>query len=971
MIIQTREISLSLGDTDKVKNLGVSVQNAKDGKISNNVLGAAKDCAVQGEVETSAVYTEAEARQLHIAKGELLDGDSLISPADFISQCMTGEDAKALSDEETPLEEYTSSQLERALSRVKEQRSDKQEALDSQVMREREEQEAIEDGALRHVSENGIPSQIQRQLAQSDLPVTQDMIARLTYATELASERANFSMASMKFFIANSFAVTPENISGSVYGAGAAAERGTVSEDFETVEEQVENILKEAGLEKDSEALKNAKWLYENQLPVTAENVKLCSILSEVKELDTDTLIARIADNMADGMRAEKANLAKPSVEEAKHAMKQLADTEDSQLQKTFVTEADCIRARRQLEEIRLEMTVAAARAMMARGIRLEISHLEEIVEGLKQQERQSKEALLQETGLPITSENTRIMSDTVLATKQVLSAPIEFLGSAIHSKESQTLSDLASLATEKTAQFEKMSQTYEAVGTEVRRDLGDSMKKAFGNIHEILEELGMESTGMNQRAVRILGYNQMALTKENIEEMKAYDSKVTTLMENLKPPVVAELIKREINPLEISLDELNDVVEDIQVEMGGEDISFRKFLWKMDHQNGLTKEERESMIGVYRLLDKIEKSDGSVIGQVVKQGRELSLSSLLSALRTEKAEGKEWEIDDDFGGLERVVTKGTSISEQIQSAYASSVTGKLQKSLSPKVMAEQKENYMEMSLETLLELCQTQGETTKEMAEYYQQLARQIKEVTEDVGGQEKAFLEALEMPDTMANLAMAKAFLKGEKKDYTELFSREESEAILEAFEEPEELAEVYEKIDKDHEETLAKKKETDDITYDGVLALAKMSKGVAFYRTLRKQESFEVPIVTAQGVTECHVTLRSGESQKGTVEISMESDVLGKVQATFRVSEKHVKGFVTAEQTESLSECQRILDDFEKDLEENGFTMDSDSLIQGNRNSLHKINENRVQDTKNKDLYLVAKCFITNIARKDDAE
>ena len=973
MIIQTREISLTLGDTDQVKRLGVSVQYAKDGKISNNSLGTTMDCAVQGEVGKSAVYTEAEARQLHIEEGELPDGDSLVSPADFISQCMTGEDAKDLSDEETPLEEYTSSQLERAVSRVKEQRSMKQEALDSQVTKEREEQEAMEESAMRNMAESGLSPQIQRQLAESGLPVTPDAITRLTYAVDLAAERTNFSMASMKFFIANSLPLTPENIHGSVYGAkgNGSTWNENQGEDFSTVENQVKHILGEAGVETDAQAFEKAKWLYENQLPVTAENVKLCQLLEEIKELDTDTLIARIADNMAEGTRAEKANLGKPSFREAKDALGDFWTISESDIQRTFPTEADQIAAKRQLEEIRLEMTAVAARTMMAKGIRLDISHLEEMVEELKLQEQQSREALLQETGLPITTENARVMSDTVMAAKQVLSAPVELFGATIGTKETQTLRVVASVAKEVTQQFEKAVGTYEAVGTEVRRDLGDSLKKAFGNINDILDDLGMEITGMNQRAVRILGYNQMPLTRENIEEMKAYDSKVTTLMENLKPPVVAELIRRDIHPLEISLDELNEAVETIQAETVIEDISFRKFLWKMDHQHGLTEEERQSMIGVYRLLDKIEKSDGSVIGQVVKQGRELSLSSLLSAIRTEKAEGADWQVDDSFGGLEEVVTKSVSISEQIQAAYATTMTANLQKNLSPKVLREQGENILDMSLETLLELCQTTGETTEEMAEYYQQLVTQIQEASAEVNGPVKDFLEAIKMPDTIANLTMAKSFLKGTNKEYSSLFSEEESERIQDSLDDPDKLEEVYEKIDQSHEATLAEKKEKDDITYDGVLNLAKMANGISFYRNIRKFETYEVPIITEDGVTECHVTIKSGEGKKGTVEVSMVSDTWGRVQATFRVSEKHVKGFVTAEKTESLADCQRMLKNFEKDLEENGFTMDSDSLIQGNRNSLHKIIEDRVEGAKNKDLYQVAKCFITNVARKDDAE
>lgn len=64
--------------------------------------------------------------------------DAQMSPADFISRCMTGKDAKAVSEDGTPLEEYTSSQLERAVTRIKKERHEKQEAVEREVSKQRE-----------------------------------------------------------------------------------------------------------------------------------------------------------------------------------------------------------------------------------------------------------------------------------------------------------------------------------------------------------------------------------------------------------------------------------------------------------------------------------------------------------------------------------------------------------------------------------------------------------------------------------------------------------------------------------------------------------------------------------------------------------------------------------------------------------------------------------------------------------------
>ncbi|MFR1028561.1 MAG: hypothetical protein ACLSD6_04730 [Clostridium sp.] len=83
----------------------MSVQDAKDGGISQIQVGATMDCSVQEAGKHHIVYTEAEAKQLQKQNMVPLD-DAQMSPADFISRCMTGKDAKAVSEDGTPLEEY-------------------------------------------------------------------------------------------------------------------------------------------------------------------------------------------------------------------------------------------------------------------------------------------------------------------------------------------------------------------------------------------------------------------------------------------------------------------------------------------------------------------------------------------------------------------------------------------------------------------------------------------------------------------------------------------------------------------------------------------------------------------------------------------------------------------------------------------------------------------------------------------------
>ena len=89
-------------------------------------------------------------------------------------------------------------------------------------------------------------------------------------------------------------------------------------------------------------------------------------------------------------------------------------------------------------------MTVDALRNMSAKGIDLDISNLENIVKELRQQEKQARESFLQETGLPVTEDNARVMGDTLEAARNVLAAPVEFLGRALEVQDEATLASLS-----------------------------------------------------------------------------------------------------------------------------------------------------------------------------------------------------------------------------------------------------------------------------------------------------------------------------------------------------------------------------------------------------------------------------------------------------------------------------------------------------------------------------------------------
>ena len=86
----------------------------------------------------------------------------------------------------------------------------------------------------------------------------------------------------------------------------------------------------------------------------------------------------------------------------------------------------------------------------------------------------------------------------------------------------------------------------------------------------------------------------------------------------NLNPATTLEMIRRGENPLDMSMQELNQAAEEIQQETGDpEQERFSKYLWKLEQNHAISEEERSSYIGIYRLIAQVEKTDGAALGSL------------------------------------------------------------------------------------------------------------------------------------------------------------------------------------------------------------------------------------------------------------------------------------------------------------------------------------------------------------------
>lgn len=650
---------------------------------------------------------------------------------------------------------------------------------------------------------------------------------------------------------------------------------------------------------------------------------------------DAQAAGAQVADAQAAGMQASADT---DSTAQAKNQ----TSSEDPYTQKGLTL----LTARRQLEEARLAMTMQANYALLKKGIQIDTEPLARLVEELKQAENEYYEHLLKVQGIDASEENVKLFKETTETVGDLKSVPAYVLGMP-EAGESVEVVHRAGKALRDA--FERANERYETLMTAPRADLGDSIQKAFRNVDDILADLGLDTSDANRRAVRILGYNQLAITPESVAEIKAADEEVQRAFRNLTPATVTEMIRRGINPLDMNFESLNDMAEQIAGETGGQDDKgFGEFLWKLERSEGISPEERSSYIGTYRLIHQVEQSDGAAVGALVHQGVEITMRNLMTAVRSEHRSGKmDYAVDESFGGAKSSGYQGTSITDQIEASYQNNCVKDIMDTLTPerlRTVMEQGPEWENMTPEQLKQAL-TEADTNDaalDLAYAKEQLAElsQSAKVTQDIYN----VLQKYDIPNTMSNIMAMEAMVKNRNGMFRQIFGEgpgeadktdtEEpqetnagaadglsraKEAVLEQFGKaiaaPEEIAEAQEQLARVAENVMKGMISGDEVTSLDVREMRLLSAQLSIGSLLAKDEQYAVPVQTESGVVNVSLKIVRGTDQKGVVDVMMETELRGRIAATFQAKEQGIKGFVATDNEETrdlLAERQTLLRD-----------------------------------------------------------
>ncbi len=1035
-------------------NQKLSIQNTKEIEIKNKNVDIAidkKSDVTFSEVRSAGICqtvvdTDVTSLSDVLAQDDKQTGNR--AALDYVANTMTEQDYEDISKEGSALEEYEAGRLERVLERRKENKAFRKENLDRQIENKEELREDIEKIVISNKYSDPMAKKVAEKLMDANLPVTAANAGAMLNALKLSDVVTQISEDGMANLIGKEVPITLENIYNSQYSSIAIQAPDPAI--WQQISGQAEGILQEAGFEITEETMEKAKWLFEHRLPISENTMDTYNSLLEFREgVDTELLLTKMAEAMQQGKMPEQADLnvaLSNKIEQAVHdfagiseravaravengeklnlihlrqaqqeitgqniykASNQAVNVEESESRKILATEGEAvaeITAYRQLEEIRLRLTLEAARSLAGKGIRIDTSELQQIVEGLKELEKQYYENLLEEGHAEKTEANISLLQATTETVASVKTMPAAVLGATLKVNITQSIDNLHEAGKELKASYDKAGTSYESLMTEPREDMGDSIQKAFRNIDSILESMDMELTEDNRRAVRILGYNRMEINEDSLMAVKAYDSQVTSLVKELHPATTVELIRRGLNPLDMPMEALIDEVKQLKEELGiTKEEKYSTYLWKLEKQESITDEERKSYIGIYRLLNNMEKTDGAAIGAVLDTGKALTMSNLLTATRTLKHKGIDVEVNDRFGALESLTFSKETISQQIQAGfntmtYQQNVLGEVLEQISPDKLAQIVENngggqaglekLMDMSLEQLKDaLNQVEGDT-KLQKEY---ISEKVEEIRTIIGESSKAmeYLEQYHQPVSIENLAAATEYFTGDKNVFKELkkyadnvtddkagHKAEETadkakelveamDSLWEAVEEPELLKNKFTEMNQKAEEVLQQEYEVQNISSEDIRNLRLLGKGIALTGSMSRQEHYEIPMLTGDSITNVSLTIRKGTGEKGKLQISMISEQYGRVEIEATIKEQAINGVILCESKEGLDKLNSCKGQMADGLKEIGVTIKQLSIAVSDK-ALERLrsSEETENQTDTSLLYKTAKVMIEQL-------
>lgn len=862
---------------------------------------------------------------------------------------------------------------------------------------------------------------------------TADLTGIQQEETVIQSEEPIVSTEQMIYMIKNGMDLTIENLEkakNSVNEGTKGVEIPFNNKVWNDIYPQVTGIIEAAGMSVTEKSQEAAKFMLTHELPITTDSLRLYMSIQSVNQrgIQIAPLEANIEEQISMGNPPEQARISGRSLQDKANqlvekinsitdraidtavnqgkplsisylynsSMRSIdikrmrgpvntgvegaslslsgvsSDGNNAENAMPLSTNPIAVTARRQLEEIRVAMTAEAAIRLVKQDINIDAKPLAKVVEELKNQENSYYESVVNGRNLHDIPEDMDLLKETIRETEELKAMPEYILGDMVK-RPTITVGELYESGYK--MKYALAGTAYETMMTKPRADMGDSIQEAFCNVEDILSDMNMDRNEENQRAVRILAYNEMELSQTNIASVKSADAKVQQMFETLTPQIVLNMIRENKNPLNMTIDGLNDeIMKQREIRGITDEQRFSEFLYQMDRNNAISEEERQSFIGIYRLLDKVEKSHGKDIGAVIRNGQDITLNNLFSADKSRKVRGMDVTVDENFGERVGVTTDEKSILNQINTAYNQTLTESIMRHIRPETLKSMTEmDYMNMSLEEMNTIMKA-GDSIEGQGELIDTLSEELQsalEYQDDV----ETMLDANNMPLTATNIMAAHQVMFGEdgiygmirnlkqnlSKEGRERITNQENQ-VLENLESKDDVIYGLESIRSGLSEEVHKKETDGTITAMDIQALKYLNAGMPIAMRAVEEDVFQVPLVINGDVSVMKVSIVQDGSRAGEITASMDTKKYGKLEASLHIEGNQIEGYMITEDERG----QRALEEgeltFRSVFAKAGMEM-RDLRLDGTKPIQYGMEQNDSEVATSK-LYKIAKQLLTAI-------
>lgn len=792
---------------------------------------------------------------------------------------------------------------------------------------------------------------IESRMQGADIAVNDESVAEVKGTLEKSKELKPLSENTKNYMVANG--IEP-SIAG-IYQAQAAASSSISADgvtigrcadaisdaDFEALRPGIEKIIASAGLEVNDKTLADARAFIDAQIPVTKENLEykaqLDSIDIDMIQADSEELLNKIFDNMKLGGKAENTLVTGSPVDDIRTALDTINRAEYSDVA-NVVSKGETFT----IASLKLEMDARSFRIeYSAATVSTGNSEVRNQASDVQQAADKAYDTLVTARVLMSANASIYLVKNNI----SILTTPIDELNSMLMEYEQademyeeaqiaytdvlearKTLNEIVrNPARVFASMFDKMNETYEAVGTQIRGDLGDSLKKAVqGSADDIIRELGLEGTDEDKEAIKVLAANNMDMTKENVEIVKSVNAMINNLIKNMKPETVLNMIKDGVNPMNASIEEVNEYLTEANDKASKDnEEKFSKFLYKLDRTNGITKEQRKQFIGIYQMMNIFTRDAGVAAGALIKQGAEVTMNNLMTAYNSRKHYDMDAVIDENTGMAE--VSGIANYYSALFMANGGLVTPNTLKNV------DNSSGIGEQSVEMFIEQLEDNYDAAAE-EQYYEEylkeqqaavqagadILRQIRNADTEINSGNiqavKAFLESGQFPD-----------IRGVKT------TRDYARDSIEKIGHKEKLSLMYEEMkdetEEELQEVLSKAGDLDtqiDVNYEGFLDLRLKDRTIGYIKNLALRHDYRIPYITDSGSTGMlKLTLVQDDDNKGRISVNMLSSVLGKVSVEAKADRESLGMYIVSD-TAVSDEGSQLLEDMEENLKEGfGFT------------------------------------------------